>query len=206
MRIVFLNFLSDKFSVSAIDMGGAIYIYGDGFQYVRPWLTDDPNPVISIIPLYPNKILVAFSDNSLVAMDLPTLEVIDLLPSSWLPLCYGDLSALHSDLYGEKNFVYLGTTEGLVFVLELTETALRICDYQITKVNLGISNKSVTIADLQLSPKDEKYLAIGLDGETEGFVMIYDLNKQKISKQYTTPTAISSLVWHHSGDILYAGK
>lgn len=185
--------------------GGAVYVYGDGFQYVRPWLTDDPNEVVSIIPLSPNRILVAFVDNSFAVMELPTLEVIDLLQPSWLSSRDGDLTAIYCDLPSGKNFVYMGTSEGYVHVLDVMEGSVRVCEFQLKPTDLGIAGQSMAISDIQTCPKDERYLAIACDGTSTdaGMLVVFDLSKHKIHKSFKT-SAIANFVWHNSGDIIFA--
>lgn len=186
--------------------GGAIHVYGDGFQFARTWLTEDPNEVVAIVPLFPNKILTVFGDNSMVAMELPSLEVVDLLSSSWLPRTFGDITAVHCDTVGEKNFVYLGTSEGVFIVLDVMESMIRVCEFQLSKADFGLGSKDVSISDIQISPKDEKFIAVGFEGGDldEGYVVIYDLVKHKVHKSFTVPS-VSTMAWHHSGDFLYAG-
>ncbi len=185
---------------------GAIYVYGDGFQFMRPWLAEEPIEVVSIVALYPNKILVVFGDNSIVIMELPSLEVIDLLPPSWLPSKLGDITAIHADLPSEKNFVYIGTSEGSLQVLDVMESAIRVCDFTLNRNELGISG-SFAISDIQSCPKDERYIAIALDGSSvdSGYVIIFDFVKNKVHKSFKTK-AIASLYWHHLGEVLFAGK
>jgi WD40 repeat protein len=181
-----------------------VYVYGDGFQFVRTWLIDDPNEVVSIVPLYPNKILVAFADNSIVVLELPTLEVLDLLPSTWLSSKDGDLTSIYCDLPSEKNFVYCGTSEGNVFILDVMESAIRICDYSLNAVDLGISGQKMAITDIQISPRNDRFLALGCDGPNieTGMVVVFDLEKHKLHKNFKT-AAVSNITWHHLGEILY---
>jgi WD40 repeat protein len=185
--------------------GGSIYVYGDGFQYMRPWLTNEPNEVVSIVALHPNRIIVAFGDNSLVVMELPTLEVIDLLPPSWLSShrC-GDITAIHCDAPSEKNFVYVGTSEGYLTVLDVMESAVRICDFELNLTDFGLQGQSLSISDIESCPKDERYLAVGFDGVDNGAIVVYDLVKHKILKQFQTH-GISALQWHQAGEVLFAG-
>lgn len=187
--------------------GGAVHVYGDGFQFVRPWLTDDPNEVVAIIPLYPNKILVVFDDNSVVAMELPSLEVVDLLSSSWLPRTFGDITAIHCDFISEKNFVYLGTSEGVFIVLDVMESMIRVCEFQLSKADFGLALKEVSISDIQVCPKDDRFVAVGFEGGDleEGHVVIYDFVKHKVHKSFTLPS-ISAMAWHHGGEFLYVAS
>ncbi len=188
--------------------GGAIYVYGDGFQFVRTWLIDDPNEVVSIIPLHPNKILVAFADNSLVALELPTLEVLDLLPpSAWLsPKKDGDITSLYCDLPSEKNFVFCGTSEGNVYILDIMESQIRICDYSILATDWGINNTKLAITDIQINPRNDRFLTIGCgDGPSisQGMICVFDLEKHKLYKQFKTAGAVSNITYHHMGEVLY---
>lgn len=180
-------------------------MYGDGFQFMRPWLAEEPIEVVSIVALHPNKILVVFGDNSIVVMELPSLEVIDLLPPAWLPSKLGDITSIHADLPCEKNFVYIGTSEGSLQVLDVMESAIRVCDFTLHRNELGISG-SFSISDIQSCPKDERYLAIALDGASvdSGYVIIFDFVKSKVHKSFKTK-AIASLSWHHLGEVLFAG-
>jgi WD40 repeat protein len=182
-----------------------VYVYGDGFQYMRPWLTDDSNSVLSIQALYPNKVLVAFEDNSIIVMDLPTLDVVDLLLPSFIDTKHGYISCIHVDTPSEKCFVYIGTTEGFLYVLDILETSIRICDYSLSCRDFGLS-QSMIINDIKICPKDEKYLAFGLGGSdmNDGVVVIYDLVKHKEKRSFKC-AAVSSLSWHHSGETLFVG-
>eukprot|EP00981_Chlorochromonas_danica_P011135 scaffold3776_cov166-Ochromonas_danica.AAC.10 len=191
--------------------GGSVYLFGDGFQYMRPWLTADPNEVLSIVAVYPNKILVAFADNSIAVMELPTLNIIDLLPPNWMGNRAGEITALHCDLPSEKPFVFVGTSEGNVFVLDVMESAVRICDFSLGLVEFNLSGETLAVADLHLSPKDERYLTIGLSCRDDfdnrradqGAIVIFDLLKNKVMKNIKVPS-VTSLAWHHSSELLFA--
>jgi len=139
-------------------------------------------------------------------MELPSLEVIDLLEPSWLSSKAGDITAIYADLPSEKNFVYVGTSEGTVQVLDVMESAIRICDFPLGRNELGLSGTSFSVSDIQLCPKDERYLAIGLDGASteEGCVVVYDFLKSKVHKTFRTKS-VASIYWHHLGEVLFAG-
>ncbi len=144
---------------------------------MRPWLTEEANEVVSIVALHPNRILVAFGDNSLVVMELPTLEVIDLLrSSSWMNPKWGDITAIHCDMPNEKNFIYVGTSEGYLTVLDVMESAVRVCDFELTTSDFSLQGQSFSISDIQSCPKDERFLVIGFDGGNAncGAVVVYD--------------------------------
>jgi hypothetical protein len=119
---------------------------------------------------------------------------------------------VYVDAATEKNFVYLGTSEGSFFVLEFRDTlnTLRICDYKLTLTEFTINDK-MFISDIQICPKDERFIACSFqsteeEGEDYGFVVMYDLLKSKVHRKYKTIGGISSIFWHHSGDFLYAGS
>lgn len=173
---------------------------------MRPWLTNDPNEVVSLVAVYPNKLLAAFVDNSIVVMELPSLNIVDLFQPNWLGPRLGDITALHSDIVSEKSFVFVGTSEGGVVVLDVMEASARICDYSLSASDLGVSGQGYSIADLHISPKDERYVAIGLDGPTleSGLVVLFDLVKNKVYKSFKLPS-VTSLDWHHGGEVLYIG-
>ena len=187
---------------------GALYIFGDGFQYMRPWLKESTNPVCSIVALGANKLLIAFADNSLAMMGLPTLNMIDILEGSWLTSRASDVTItfLHVDEPGERLYAYVGTSEGSFFVLDLQQPTIRLCDYSVTWAEAGLSH-SMALVEIQICPKDERYIALGYDGPTvaAGAVVIYDLVKRKVYRQYPT-AAITTLAWSHTGECLYAGK
>lgn len=187
--------------------GGAICCYGDGFQYIRHWFQDHENEVTSIHSIGPDRILVGFGDNSLVVLSLPSLSVVDLVECTWISKQAGDVVTVHVDNPGEKGFIYIGTTEGLLLVLESNAStgAVRACEYSVNWSEAGLRAKMV-ISCLQICPKDERYMAIGFDGpsESEGAVVIFDLVKRKPHRVYETG-AVTSLAWAHPGEALYAG-
>lgn len=185
--------------------GGAIYAYGDGFQYMRPWLSNETNAVTHIVSLHPNRILVGFSDNNIAVLDLPSLNLLHELGSSWIK--GSDITAIYTDEAGERNFVFVGTSDGLITVLDTSDlTSIRVCNYSISWKMMSLP-KSMAVSDIQLCPKDERYLAVGLEGPLSniGALVIFDLVKQKPLKVFET-AAIASICWQHHGDVLFAGK
>ncbi len=189
--------------------GGAIHACGDGFQFVRPWLTDDPNEVISIVSPSSDSLLVAFGNNSLALFALPQLILIDLLPPAWLPSNTGDITFMYVDEPGGKNFVYIGTSLGFVFVLEARGN-LRICELALSPRDLGVpaSAAAMAVSDIQICPKDEKYLAVGLSGSSRELGAVAVINftaKAKAHHYQDTKAAVSSITWTHNGDTLFAG-
>lgn len=184
-----------------------MYAYGDGFQYFRPWLIEDENEVTKIVAVHDDCILVTFGDNSLAVLSLPELNVMDLKERTWLGPQVGDIVAMHVDEPGEKGYVYVGTSEGLLLVMEcLTPSGtLRLCDYSINCSDAGLGSR-MAISAIHMCPKDEKYLAIAYDGATpdEGSIVIFDLVKHKPHRVYET-AGITSIAWVHNGEHLYAG-
>lgn len=180
-------------------------MYGDGFQFMRPWLTSDPNEVTAITALHDNRIIVCYSDNSLVVMELPTLDIIDLYSGSWLDRKSGDISVVQVDGPGEKNFTYIGTSEGVVLVLDVTESSIRHVDFKLTWSDLGVG-QSMMVSDIQVCPKDDRYLAISFSGSkgNQGAIVIFDLVKHKVHKNFKT-AAVTTLEWNCTGEVLYAG-
>ena len=187
--------------------GGAVCCYGDGFQYFRHWFQNHENEVTSINSVGPDRILVGFGDNSLVVLSLPSLSIVDLVECTWISKQAGDIVTVHVDTPGGTGFVYIGTTEGLLLVLESGQEtgAVRVCEYSVNWSEAGLRTK-MAISCLQICPKDERYIAIGFDGasEEEGSVVIFDMAKRKPHRVYETG-AITSLAWTHTGEALYAG-
>ncbi len=183
-----------------------MYVFGDGFQFMKPWFSDLPNPVVSIVGLHPKQILVTFSDNSMVVLDLPSLFIVDMLTSSWVGQKSSDVTTVYVDAPGEKNFVYVGTSDGVVLVLDILETQIRICDYKITWSDVGLSC-CMAVSDVQICPKDEKYLAISYSGPSHdvGSIVLYDMHKRKVVKLFKT-SAITCILWNTLGDTFFAAS
>lgn len=140
-------------------------------------------------------------------MELPALNIIDLLQPNWLQEREGDITAIYSDSVGEKGFVYVGTSSGSLHVLDCMHSMVRVCDYKVSLNDFGLGTGGWTISDIQISPKDDRYIAVGFDGGEIDFgaIVIFDFGKSKPYKTFKL-SAVSSLYWHHAGEILYAGK
>lgn len=95
-----------------------------------------------------------FGDNSLAVFSLPSLNIIELVSrSSWLSRHAGDVLTIFVDEPAENGFVYVGTTAGLLLVLECTAAGpLRVCDYAFTWSDAGLT-KCMALASIQTSPK-----------------------------------------------------
>ena len=185
---------------------GAVQVYGNGFQYLQPWIHNEPNSITFMLIIHPDKLIVTYQDNSLALFTLPNLLPMDQLMSTWLDKKYGDISFIHVDEPSLKPFTYIGTTSGAVLIVDTSGISFRIVDYMILPLKLGIPN-DIKVSEIQLCPKDEKYLAIGYGDSinSNGYVIIYDLVKQKVYKQFAT-SSVSSLQWSHTGEHLYVGK
>jgi hypothetical protein len=183
-----------------------VYSYGDGFQYMRPIAKDEDDVGVSfMVPLDVDKLMVIYSDNSIELLELPTMVVVDELPASWIGTKNGNITAVHNDEPGEKNYTYIGTSEGVLQVLDVLDTSIRVCDFTVTHKTLGVS-KPMSITDIQMYPKEEKYVAISFASEVAlvGAVVIFDFSKMKAHRQFDTK-AVACLSWNSTGEALYAG-
>ena len=128
---------------------GAIYAYGDGFQYMKaPSDFNDPEAVLFLLSMNDDQVLVVFEDNSMIMLNLPDLTTTGaILPSTWL--LQGAISCVRKDdMNKDKMFVYVGTTDGSLFVLDCsTPGQIRECDYIITLEDVNLSEMS--ISDIQ---------------------------------------------------------
>ena len=181
-------------------------MYGDGLQLVRPWLTDAPNEVVFMVVVYPNRLVVTFADNSVQLLELPSMQLLALLGSNWIANRNEIITAVHVDEPGQLPFAYVGTSEGSVSVLDLSGAFIRVCDYIISWKTVGLKSP-FKVTDIQMCPKDEKYIAISYDAisSSTGHVVIFDLTKQRPYRSYDT-SAIVSLAWQHQGEMLFAGE
>mmetsp|Transcript_6254 Transcript_6254/g.9444 ORF Transcript_6254/g.9444 Transcript_6254/m.9444 type:complete len:1136 (+) Transcript_6254:136-3543(+) len=182
---------------------GALYAYGDGFQYVQP--AAEQMDITHIVSAYDENILVRFADNSLSVFMIPSLTLSHHLPASWLNEACGDITTIHIDEYHPRHYAYLGTTEGYVRVLQVLPE-FREVEYCITCSDAGVGGH-MAVSDLQICPKDEKYLLIaydGVDDESVGAVVVYDLAKRRSYRVYKT-AGITTAAFNHNGDMLFAG-
>jgi hypothetical protein len=152
-----------------------------------------------------NLLFVAFGDNSMALLELPSMSLLSLMDGTWLGSEDGDVTSVYSDDTGGKSFVYIGTSNGKVFVLDV-RGSIRECDYVITLGDCGLSGE-LAVADIQICPKDEKYLAIAFDGSdgTTGSTVIFDLTKKKTFKEYKVG-ACTTICWSHGGETLFVGN
>ncbi|KAJ1428060.1 hypothetical protein B484DRAFT_447799 [Ochromonadaceae sp. CCMP2298] len=184
---------------------GAVFVYGDGFQTMRCFSDEIvERPVSHIVGLDPSSILVVFNDNTVVVLELAALETASILPPEWIDSSI-IITTVHVDEPSEKNYVYLGTSEGALEVLDVTDGEIRIVDFHTPWKTMGIS-KAMSVSDIKMCPTNDKYLAVSFDGflSVAGAIVILDLSKQKPHKVFET-TAINCLTWTHNGDTLFAG-
>jgi hypothetical protein len=190
---------------------GTVYAYGDGFQFMKANLACID--ITNIIEFDTDKIIVTFADNSMAVLALPSLTLLTRL-DNWLGKSCGDITSLYSSYILSQSYIFVGTSEGFVRVLDVTsdeshQHSIRECDYTITSANAGVT-AGMVVSSLQLCPKDEKYLAISYDsydGSTSncsGVTIIYDLAKKKVHRTYKS-TGVTCISWNHVGDVLYAG-
>ena len=195
-------FLYTKGLVIAGTESGSLYAFGDGFQYMQPAI--ESVDITHIISLTDDSILVGFADNSLAVLMLPYLKVSHTLSCDWLPEACGDITAIH---YNEKHlrpYIYVGTSGGYVRVLQVLPD-FREVEYCITCADVGVSADMV-VSDIQVCPKDERYLMIAYDGSDEktGAVAVFDMVKHKVFRLYKA-AGVTTAVFHHTGEVLYAG-
>lgn len=137
--------------------GGAIFVYGDGFQYMRTLPTSnnkvDINEVSHLVTFHDDKVIAVFGNNMIYVLSLPFLNVVSSLEAGWLPASMGDVSALHVDDTTLRNFAYVGTTNGDLRVLELLCPDIRICDYMVTLSDIGEKSHSMIVSDAMMCPK-----------------------------------------------------
>lgn len=173
---------------------------------MRTWFSVDPNEVTFISQLFPDQILVCFADNSILVFELPSLNLVAQLGSKWISAKSGNITTVYVDEPGQLNFAYIGTSEGIIYILDISIKGIRICDYTITWKMVGLKS-AFAITDIAICPKDEKYIAISYDAilTQSGHVAIFDLVKQKSLRIYDTHVIVS-MVWQHQGDMLYAGN
>lgn len=185
--------------------GGAVYSYGDGFQFMRASTRDEGVSVAHIVALDPDYVLVAFSDNSVEVLELPNLNLVGDLPGSWVGSKNGNITAVYVDEPGEKNYTYVGTSEGVLQVLDVTESGVRVVDFSLTCKSMGLG-KQLSISDIALCPKDEKYLAVSFESTLvhQGAVVIYDLSKMKAHRVFETKS-VTTIAWTNTGDALFGG-
>ena len=128
---------------------GAVYAYGDGFQYMKaPEDLQDPKAVIFLLSMSEDQVLAVYEDNSMTMLNLPHLTSTGAaLPSNWL--LQGAISCVRRDDYNKnKMYVYVGTTDGSLFVLDCSLPAqIRECDYVVTLEDVNLVEMS--ISDIQ---------------------------------------------------------
>lgn len=135
--------------------GGVIFVYGDGFQYMRTLPSSNSveiNEVSHLVPFHDDKVLAVFGNNAVYVLSLPLLNVVSSLDSSWLPACEGDVSTIHIDDTTQRSFAYVGTSSGIGHVLELLVPNIRICDYSISLSDATIKDPML-ISDIMMCPK-----------------------------------------------------
>lgn len=185
---------------------GVVYGYGKACQMMQTAPTPgEPNDVCTISSLSNECILVSYEDNTLVVLKLPLLQHVCELSASWLQ--GASITCIHVDEPGERGYVYVGTSDGSLSILQFVgaSSELRVCEYTANFTDAGLSQR-MSLVDVQLCPRDEKYLAMawGASDEAGGCVTLFDLSRMKAHRSY--PTApLTSLHWDHTGTVLYAG-
>lgn len=135
--------------------GGVIFVYGDGFQYMRTLPSSNSleiNEVSHLVTFHDDKVLAVFGNNAIYVLSLPLLNVVSSLEASWLPDDEGDVSTVHIDDTTLRNFAYIGTSSGKTHVLELLVPKIRICDYDVSLTDATIK-QNMLVSDIMMCPK-----------------------------------------------------
>ncbi len=131
---------------------GTIYVYGDGFQYVRTPTNLGNNQIVNLTPIKGNKILVAYGNNTISVLEIPSLNIVCTLNSSWLGANAGDITVIHYDESISNEYFFVGTSTGYLFVLQICDTLIRECEYFIKSSDNG-TNLNFAVSDIKISPK-----------------------------------------------------
>lgn len=130
---------------------GSLYSFGKGFQFLHPSINEEYNEITYMVAL-PNGLLFAvYGDNSLAVFTVPHLTLV-ARESNWLSRKMGDISCVYCDDIGGKSFVYIGTSNGFVVVVEANSNAIRVCDYSISLSDCNIS-EMYAVSDISICPK-----------------------------------------------------
>lgn len=140
-------------------------MYGKKFQFYRPRPVNVTGYIKNIAGVGNDICLVVYDDNSLAVFRLPTLELLDTANKSWMTNSDDhqgiELSCLHVDAFAEKSqraFVYVGTSVGDVYVLEISTNtgSIRICDYTIScrDVDIATPMRVTAIISVNLCSED----------------------------------------------------
>lgn len=185
---------------------GTLHSYGSNFQYLRQRFHEDETKCIYMASIYPDKIVCVYEDNTVAVYELPKLHLLSVLTDKWLPSKYGNISTCYVDEQSLRPYIYFGTADGTLHVIEVTSNNdLRVVDFNISTSKLNLPKDS-TIIDCGVYPKDEKYIAIAYNcpPNYDGVIILFDFVKNKVFKQFSCKS-ITCLSWVHSGDLLYAG-
>jgi hypothetical protein len=95
--------------------------------------------------------LVVYKNNNIAVLRTPSLFTMGFTKSNWMTNSDesgGEITCVHVDEYteGEKTFVYVGTSEGFLHVIEVSPFGMiRICDYSISTADVELpSDMGVT--------------------------------------------------------------
>ena len=132
-------------------------MFGSGFQCFNTSLltaSDNRTEVTHISCFSEEKILVSYSNQSLAVFSIPSLALLSTMDSSWLGAKTGDITVIYTDENGDRNYAYIGTSAGHMFVLEMLPV-FRVCDYSFTASEAGIPADMI-VSDIRTSPKVER--------------------------------------------------
>lgn len=135
-----------------------MFVYGHGFQYLRTCLIEETS-VANMLCIYPDQLLVVYSDNTLACYEIPKLTLNSILnPSQWMSVKYGNIVFVYTDEDGQRPFAYVATEDGTCHILDTSNNMLRVCDYSIPLAKSGQPTNSI-LSCLRVCPK-VSYLTI----------------------------------------------
>lgn len=121
-----------------------MFAYGKGFQYFRPCPTENLSSILFIVPIGDEICLAVYKNNSVAVLRTPSLVIVDVTQSNWMTNSDesgGEITCVHVDEYteGTKTFVYIGTSEGNLYVIEVSAFGMiRICDYSLSTTDVEL--------------------------------------------------------------------
>jgi hypothetical protein len=186
---------------------GAVYTYGESFQYVSPGLfsKDELIPVTHMVLVNVSHLCVVYANNNIVLFTLPSLDLVDVQDISSYLQDEEQISIVYvANKY--RQYVYIVTNKNNIYVLDTGSNAVRVCDYTVTTPEYSCD--TFIMSSIEISPKDEAIMAIGyrnIHDNNAGAVVFYDLKKKKYVHDVTTDVGLTAIAFGSHGDTLYLG-
>ena len=186
---------------------GAVYTYGESFQYVSPGLfsKDESVSVAHMVLVCFGHLCVVYANNNIVLFTLPSLDLVDVQDISG----YLQADELISSVYvanKHREYMYIVTNKNNIYVIDMGNNNIRVCDYTVTTSEYPYD--TLRMSCVEISSKDEALMAIGyrnLRDNHEGAIVFYDLKKRKCLHSAATDIGVTSTAFGINGDILYIG-